>query len=76
MIGFDSSSNRGPIVNEIKSINFLTKKKFTQTNTNEAAEISGEEVYEEKWEDIIIEKSIKLSKIEDFTELSNAMSSF
>ena len=51
MIGYDSSDNYGPIVNTETSINFLTKKKVTKTNTNENEE-SGDEVFEEKTEKI------------------------
>ncbi len=68
MIGYDSSDNYGPIVNTETSINFLTKKKVTKTNTNENEE-SGDEVFEEKTEKIKVDKLIQLSEIKDFDEL-------
>ena len=69
LIGYDSSSNSGPVIDSETSINFLTKRKLKRTNTNEGAE-SGEEEFEEVWEDIEREKLIDLSEIEDFDELS------
>lgn len=68
LIGYDSSSNTGPIVNSETSINFLTKKKVTKINTNENAE-GGDEVFEEKKENVKATKLIKLSEIKDFDEL-------
>jgi hypothetical protein len=68
LIGYDSSDNYGPVVNTETSINFLTKKKVTRTNTNENAE-SGDEVFEEKTEKIKVDKLIQLSEIKDFDEL-------
>lgn len=71
MIGFDSSSNSGPVVNSTTSINFSTKKMLTQENTNPEAD-SGEEVFEKKWSDIKISKLLKLSEINDFDELEQS----
>lgn len=68
LIGYDSSSNRGPIINRTTSINFLTKKKLIKENSNEDAE-SGDETFKETWSDIKIENLIKLSEIKDFDEL-------
>lgn len=68
LIGYESSSNYGPVVNTETSINFLTKKKLIRQNTNEDAE-GGDEIFEETWEDIEITKLLKLSEIEDFDEL-------
>lgn len=68
LIGYDSSDNYGPVVNSETSINFLTKKKVTKTNTNENAE-SGDEVFEETKENIKATRLIKLSEIKDFDEL-------
>ena len=68
LIGYDSSSNRGPIINRTTSINFLTKKKLIKENTNEDAE-GGDEIFKETWSDIKIENLIKLSEIKDFDEL-------
>jgi len=68
LIGFDSSSNRGPIVNSETSINFLTKRKLVRENTNENDE-GGDETFEENWTTIELENLIKLSEIKDFDEL-------
>ena len=69
LIGYDSSNNFGPVVNSKTSINYLTKKMQTLTNTNMDAE-SGEEVFEEKWVDISLEHRLHLSEIMDFDHLS------
>ena len=58
LIGYDSSSNRGPVTNRETSINFLTKKKLTKENTNENAE-GGDEIFKENWYDIEIDNLIK-----------------
>ncbi len=68
LIGYDSSSNRGPVTNTETSINFLTKRKLIKKNTNENAE-GGDEVFEETWSNIEIKNLIKLSEIKDFDEL-------
>ncbi|WP_348661553.1 hypothetical protein, partial [Croceibacter atlanticus] len=68
LIGYDSSSNRGPVTNRETTINFLTKKKLIKENTNENAE-GGDEVFKENWNDIEIDNLIKLSEIKDFDEL-------
>ncbi len=69
LIGFDSSTNYGPIINRKTSINFLTKKKLVRENVNQNAEVPGEEIFEETWEDIEIQKLYLLSEIKDFDEL-------
>ncbi len=68
LIGFDSSSNHGPIVNSQTSINFLTKKKLVRENINNEDE-GGDEIFKETWSNIKIENLIKLSDIKDFDEL-------
>lgn len=68
LIGFDSSSNFGPVVRRETSINFLTKKKLIRENTNEDDD-GGDEVFEETWADIEIKNLIKLSEILDFDQL-------
>ncbi len=68
LIGYHSSSNRGPVANTITSINFLTKKKLIKENTNENAE-GGDEIFKKTWYNIKIRKLIKLSEIKDFDEL-------
>ena len=72
LIGFDSSDNYGPIVNNETSINFLTKKKLIRENTYEDTE-SGDENFKETWFNIKIENLIKLSEIKDFHELDLSM---
>lgn len=68
LIGYDESQNRGPIINSMMSINFLSKKKQTKVNTNENAEGS-DEVFKETWKSININKLLKLSEIKDFNKL-------
>lgn len=68
LIGYDASSNRGPVTLSETSINFLTKKKLTRENTNQDAE-DGAEVFKETWKNIKIKKLIKLSEIKDFDDL-------
>ncbi|MFC6095118.1 hypothetical protein ACFPVY_00535 [Flavobacterium qiangtangense] len=68
LIGYDSSNNFGPRVDSEISINFLTKKKITKTNTNPEGE-GGDEVFEEVIENIKLKKPLKLSEIKDFDEL-------
>jgi hypothetical protein len=77
LIGYDGSSNRGPVTQYVTSINFLTKKKLTRDNLNKDKENSHEEYVEDDfvdtWENIIIEKLLKLSEIKDFDELDMSM---
>lgn len=68
LIGYDSSSNRGPVTLRETSINFLTKKKLIKVNTNEDSE-GGDEIFEETWSDIEIDHLIQLSQIKDFDAL-------
>ncbi len=68
LIGYDSSDNFGPRVNSETSINFLTKKKITLTNTNENCE-GGDEVFVEKLERTKQQTTIKLAEILNFDEI-------
>lgn len=68
LIGYDSSSNRGPITMTETSINFLTKRKLVKENTNENAD-GGDEIFKETWNNIEIDNLIKLSEVEDIDEL-------
>lgn len=68
LIGFDSSSNRGPVTMTETSINFLTKKKLVKNIIDENADV-GEEKYKENWHDIEIDKLIELADIDDFDTL-------
>jgi hypothetical protein len=69
LIGYDSSESRGPVVNSETSVNFLTKKKQIKVNINESAE-GGDEVFKETWENIQVDKLVKLSVVKDFDELN------
>ena len=71
MIGYDASDNNGPTVMNETSINYLTGKMHYKQNKNPNAD-SGEEVFEEKWSKINIQKPIMLSEIKDFDELENS----
>ncbi|KAB1155931.1 hypothetical protein F7018_11520 [Tenacibaculum aiptasiae] len=68
LIGYDSSSNRGPITIKETSINFLTRKKLIKKNMNKS-DNDGEENFKETWSKIEIENLIKLSEIKNFDEL-------
>ncbi len=68
MIGYDESSNHGPVVLSETSINFLPKKKLTRKNINQAEDDGGEEVFEDTWEDISLEELTRLSEIRNFEE--------
>ena len=67
LIGYESS-NGGAVIDSETSINFLSKKKQEKVNTNENAE-GGDEVFEETWKKINLNRLIKLSEIKDFDEL-------
>ena len=66
LIGYDAAEHYGPIVNREISINFSTKRKLVRENVNDFTEESGDEIFEETWFDIFIDKLVKLSEIEDF----------
>ena len=73
LIGYDSSSNYGPIVNTETSINFLTKRKLIKENINESDnQESGDEIFKETWSDIKLYKRVKLSVVKDFDELDSS----
>jgi len=62
-------NNGGALIESETSINFLSKKKQKKVNTNENAE-GGDEVFEETWKKINVNRLIKLSEIKDFDELN------
>jgi hypothetical protein len=68
LIGYDSSSNNGPVIVSETSINFLTNRKIEKINTNRNAN-SGEEVFEEINVNLKAKPLLKFSKIEDFDDL-------
>lgn len=67
LIGYDESNNRGPVTERSVSINFLTGKMKTQRNTNPDAD-SGEEVFDEAWQDIEMNALVKLTDITSFED--------
>lgn len=67
LIGYDSSSNHGPTVLTETSINFLTRRKIVNENTN--PNIDEPEIFEKKEAKINKTKLFKLSEIEDFDKL-------
>lgn len=69
LIGFESSENRGPIVNYKTSINFLTKRKQILENVNMNSQDREEDLIE-TWEEIKIDDLIKLSEIQDFDKIN------
>ncbi len=68
MIGYDSSEDRGPVIERVTSINFSTQKMLFKENTNPDAE-SGDEQFKETWTKIPTDKLIDLEEIHDFDEL-------
>lgn len=68
-IGFDNTESNGPVVTQITSINFLTKKKQVKVNTNADTEEPDKEIYKESWSDIQLDKRTLLSEVEDFDGL-------
>lgn len=68
LIGFDASSNHGPVVVQETSINFITKRKLTRQNVNAYTETEDAE-FEETWEDIEVPALHRLNQIKDFAEL-------
>lgn len=65
LIGYDSSSNQGPVVERETSINFITKKGKIRENTNQDAE-GGDEKFKETWKTFKLLKPISLREISDF----------
>ena len=68
LVGYDESSNRGPVIESMTSINFLTRKKQRKVNINQSA-ADEDEVFKETWKNIKINRLVKLSEIKDFNEL-------
>lgn len=66
LIGYDSASHFGPLVQRENSINFLTQKRLERINTHEDAE--REPIFKEVWTKVNT-TPIYLSKIKDFDEL-------
>ncbi|KDM90060.1 hypothetical protein [Photobacterium galatheae] len=68
LIGFDSSVNRGPIVERAVSVNFMTRKMLVKENMNRDEEAE-EDVFKETWKKFSLAKRIKLSEVDDFDNL-------
>ncbi|MCC9042867.1 hypothetical protein LNQ81_09280 [Myroides sp. M-43] len=69
LIGYDSASHYGPIVQSEKSINFSTKKRLDRENINADKGEDMEEKFVDTWSTIDLSQLLKLSKIKDFDEL-------
>lgn len=60
LIGYDSSSNRGPVTLSTLSINFLTQRMQIRENLNEDAEPDEAEEFKETWKSIQLPQPIRL----------------
>lgn len=73
LIGFDSGDMRGPVIESMTSINYVTKKKIIRTNVNRDYDSYDteeyKEVFEEKKTTIKDAKLHQLSTIKDIEEL-------
>ncbi|TDP85715.1 hypothetical protein EV672_10264 [Aquabacterium commune] len=69
LIGYDSSSHHGPVVERALSVNILANKVVRRVNTNHAAQ-GGDERFKEIRSTIQRPKTIRLGDIPDFDELS------
>ncbi|USA46463.1 hypothetical protein NDN11_17565 [Acinetobacter sp. C26M] len=67
LIGYDDSSNHGPLIQSQTSINFLTGKKVIRKNMSEDEEADPR--FKETWSKIN-QAPIYLSKVKDFNDLS------
>lgn len=67
LIGYDDSSNHGPLIQSQTSINFLTGKKVIRKNMSEDEEADPR--FKETWSKID-QAPIYLSKVKDFDDLS------
>ncbi|MFD2014584.1 hypothetical protein [Acinetobacter vivianii] len=67
LIGYDDSSNHGPLIESQTSINFLTGKKVIRKNMSEDEEADPR--FKETWSKID-QAPIYLSKVKDFDDLS------
>jgi hypothetical protein len=69
LIGYDSSQNRGPVVERSTSINLMTKKVRIRENINMNAE-GGDEKFRERWKKFTRSKPIRLTQISDFDDFN------
>lgn len=68
LIGYHSTSSSGPITNSTTTIDFVSKSKLFTKNINEDAE-GNDEIFEDTFSDVKIDKPITLSEIIAFEEL-------
>ena len=68
LIGYDSSSDRGPVVQNTVSVNLSTGRARFQDNVNPDDD-GGEEKFKETWKKFALSKPIRLSEVRDFDEL-------
>ncbi|RZJ84987.1 MAG: hypothetical protein EOO64_02225 [Massilia sp.] len=68
LIGYDSSSNRGPVVQNTVSVNLSTERARFQDNVNPDDD-DGKEKFKETWKKFTLSKPIRLSEVRDFDEL-------
>lgn len=68
LIGYDSSQDRGPLVERATSINFVTKRMLVKENVNQDAQ-GGDEKFKETWMRFTLSKPIRLRDIPKFDDL-------
>ncbi len=68
LIGYDSSEDRGPVVERSVSINLISKKIRIRKNMNELAQ-GDDEQFKETWTSFTLSKPIRLGEIANFDEL-------
>ncbi|MCS0182640.1 hypothetical protein NDI96_19945 [Vibrio alginolyticus] len=71
LIGYDAMANRGPRVEVVTSINYLTKKMLTTENVSDLDD--DVPIFKEKWSTFVLEHRFKLSQISDFTEFGDGV---
>ncbi len=68
LAGYEASENRGPVVQRIVQLDFMTKKKLIRDNLNKDQE-EGKEAFVDSTQDIALGKALLLSEIKDFDAL-------
>jgi hypothetical protein len=67
LIGYEGSQNRGPLIEQQTSINFLTGKMVKRVNRN-TDPVGGVDRFTETWSDIALAEPIRLIDIADFDQ--------
>ena len=70
LIGYDSSSNRGPMTLREVSMNLLTGRARLRINIDEAADPTAEQRLKESWVSFAVPQPIRLRTIQDFDDLN------